>query len=72
MSRELAGLDEMLAKESSHGPMRGHIDPFGQKDGACGVEDRVVRSGKRIFEEAVAEKGDGLIEEIFRLDEIPS
>jgi hypothetical protein len=59
VSRELAGLDEMLAKESSHGPMRGHIDPFGQKDCACSVEDRVVRSGKRIFEETVAEKETG-------------
>jgi hypothetical protein len=59
VSRQLAGLDEMLAKESSHCSMRGHIDPFGQKDCACGMEDRVVRPGECIFEEAVAEKEAG-------------
>ena len=59
VSRELARLDEMLAKESSHGPMRGHNDPFGQKDCSCGVKDRVVRPGERIFEEVVAEKETG-------------
>lgn len=59
MSRELAGLDEMLTKESSHGPMRGHIDPFGQKDCSCGVEDRLVCPGERIFEEVVSEKETG-------------
>jgi hypothetical protein len=58
-SRKLAGLDEMLAKESSHCPMRRHSDPFGQKDCACGMEDRIVRSGERIFEEVVAEKETG-------------
>ena len=59
MSSELARLDEMLTKESSHGPMRRYTDPFGQKDCACGMEDRVIRPGECIFEEAVAEKKAG-------------
>ena len=55
----------MLAKESSHYPMRGHIDLFGQKDCACGVKDRVVRPGERIFEEVVAEKETGWLKRFF-------